>query len=387
MSARPWLIPYLWLLLVAAGAPKFSHAQQSSDSGGAYRIGADEGAAPDFVEPKVRELRQGIVDDMLRAELVTAVNQGPRGILRVSVGPRFYHARSRESSFDRLARAYQAWTDPGNSVLIEVWDHGVKFGEFADGVFTFGPRFSTPRECSSFETLCVQAVVGDTQPAPSLSQVSALSDGASSSPGAAEPNPPESEPPGLPIDSLVQPVSETTSVQPAVPARADPPEGAPPRQTRNRPAGFYGTIGAGGTDAGNVSGFAVTAGIGVRAGPLLFAVNAMDVTLSRGDSGPYYRDEFSNGQSRCRNGENGQFAEDSKCIAIDANYAASADLNLVIPSTPVFLGGGGRVAGDNELWYGSIGAAWGRNARRMWIARANFGKDYVSGLVSVGFHF
>ena len=139
--------------------------------------------------------------------------------------------------------------------------------------------------------------------------------------------------------------------------------------------GFYGTLGAGGTQAGSVEGFALTAGLGFRFGPLLVTANAADVTLSSGDSGPYYRDEFSNGQSRCRNGDNGQFAEDSKCIAIDADYAASADLNIILPGTPLFIGGGGRVGGDSNLFYGSVGASWGKSTSRMWVLRGNLGKD------------
>jgi hypothetical protein len=274
---------------------------------------------------------------------------------------------------------------------VEIWGETRKFGEFADGVFTLGERFSVPHECDS-DGACVRAWTGEPVP-PTTTQAADAGDSGKSvsvfTETAAE------------LQDTVAPISSQRPADSAPPTVAskepslqlasrdsssdfDQDNRGP--KSRDRHKGFYGTLGTGGTDAGSIGGLALTAGLGLRAGPFLMALNVMDVTLSRGDTGPYYVDEFSNGQSRCRNGDNGQFASDSKCVAIDTDYAASADLNLLVPGTPLFLGGGGRIGGDDDLWYGSIGAAWGSSSRRLWVLRGNVGKDYVSGLISVGFH-
>lgn len=55
----------------------------------------------------------------------------------------------------------------------------------------------------------------------------------------------------------------------------------------------------------------------------------------------FYIDSFSNGQSRCRNEFNGQFADDANCVTeIDSEWRASAD-GYVRINRNFLIGGGG----------------------------------------------
>ena len=133
------------------------------------------------------------------------------------------------------------------------------------------------------------------------------------------------------------------------------------------------------------SGGAVFAGITVGVGPVFVSFNPADLILSEGDTYPYYRDEFSNGQSRCRNSLNGQFAEDSNCIAIESEHTFSFDAVAVLPKAHILLGGGRRFETDRDLWFGSVGASWLKNdGRVMFTLRGNFGDSYASGLATIG---
>ena len=91
---------------------------------------------------------------MVRAGLITGVLQGPPGILRAAIGGRFHSATAKEFYFQKLTTAYAAWAPPGTSVLVELYDQGEKFGEYADGVFIVGSPFDTPRECEAGESGC-----------------------------------------------------------------------------------------------------------------------------------------------------------------------------------------------------------------------------------------
>jgi hypothetical protein len=108
---------------------------------------------------------------------------------------------------------------------------------------------------------------------------------------------------------------------------------------------------SGGTDASVASGGALTAGVSFRWGPLIGTFSPLDVTLYPDDSSPYYTDYFDNGQSRCRDSRNGQFATDASCVAVDASYAFSADAVVLVPSGskrfPLLVGGPHTV---NDTW-------------------------------------
>lgn len=66
----------------------------------------------------------------------------------------------------------------------------------------------------------------------------------------------------------------------------------------------------------------------LRASPLNVAFTEVD---------GFYRDAFSNGQSRCRNESNGQFATDESCTGLD--YRIDADIYLRL-SNQLLIGGG-----------------------------------------------
>jgi hypothetical protein len=150
---------------------------------------------------------------------------------------------------------------------------------------------------------------------------------------------------------------------------------------------LYVNFAGGGTKDARTEGAATAFGVSVRTGFLWFTVTPADLILTKGDTYPYYRDTFSNGESRCRNSLNGQFAEDSKCLAVDATYAATFDISAWIPRTPILFGGGYRFGAEPtpSIWFGTAGVGWMSATRRLNAAvKANIGSDYYSGLVTVG---
>jgi opacity protein-like surface antigen len=82
-------------------------------------------------------------------------------------------------------------------------------------------------------------------------------------------------------------------------------------------------------------------------------LGAMDFVIPEGD-GRYYRDTFSNGQSRCRDSETGRFASDTQCGAGLAFGAVRGELLLPIPRIPLEVGVGVRI-GDRTLPYAAAG--------------------------------
>ena len=76
--------------------------------------------------------------------------------------------------FGKLANAYHAWAPVGTSVLVEFYNQrGEKFGEYADGVFTMGAPFNTPRECDAGEIGCPVATARAGPPAASQASAQA----------------------------------------------------------------------------------------------------------------------------------------------------------------------------------------------------------------------
>jgi hypothetical protein len=104
-------------------------------------------AGQEAIDGQTRDKRRILLADMTRLGIVSDLQQGPPGVLRVAVGDRFYTAGNKDFYFGKLSTAYYAWTEPGGAIVIEVWDKGQKFGEYADGVFLLGPRYSAPRGC------------------------------------------------------------------------------------------------------------------------------------------------------------------------------------------------------------------------------------------------
>jgi hypothetical protein len=104
-------------------------------------------APNEIVSEGVIAERRLVVGDMLRIDLVRAVEQGPLGILRVGVGEKFHAHHTREYHFSQLASAYYTWTADDQPLIIELWENGGKIGEYADQGFRIGPRYAAPRDC------------------------------------------------------------------------------------------------------------------------------------------------------------------------------------------------------------------------------------------------
>jgi hypothetical protein len=195
------------------------------------------------------------------------------------------------------------------------------------------------------------------------------------------------------LEPMRQPTS--TEIVPSPPEQQLPPAQTPALATQSKTGSsiaraFYVHVGGGGTHSKVADGGAFVTGVGVQLGRLWANFTPADVTMYPGDTGPYYRDYFDNGQSRCRDSRNGQFADDLNCVAIDVKYAYSVDALLMLPGTsgrtPVFVGAGRRFARDGfDQWFGSAGVAWiPVQSRLIVIARGNFGDSYASALFSVG---
>jgi hypothetical protein len=105
--------------------------------------------------------RRLVVGDLLRTELVTRVEQGPVGILRVGVGERFHSHHSRDYHFSHLASAYYTWTVDGQPLTIELWEGGKKIGDYTDRRFRIGPSYATPLGCPEGATTGLCASLGE----------------------------------------------------------------------------------------------------------------------------------------------------------------------------------------------------------------------------------
>lgn len=112
-------------------------------------------------------------------------------------------------------------------------------------------------------------------------------------------------------------------------------------QPQSTPRNFYGSLGYSFSGA---EGFELALGVQaswndfiyVRASPLNFVLTDVD---------GFYRDSFSNGQSRCRDESNGQFATDESCSGLD--YRVDADLYVRL-APQVLIGGGAMYTVSSE---------------------------------------
>jgi hypothetical protein len=99
----------------------------------------------------------------------------------------------------------------------------------------------------------------------------------------------------------------------------------------------------------------------------------------RGDNDRYYRDTFSNGQSRCRDSQTGQFADDSDCVNIDLKPYGRVEAVYAIPGSAE-LGGGVRLSQEKVRPYGTI--AFSASKVRF---KANAGPKYYAVGLQLGF--
>ena len=92
----------------------------------------------------------------------------------------------------------------------------------------------------------------------------------------------------------------------------------------------------------------------------------------RGDNDRYQRETFSNGQTRCRDTTNGQFADDEKCINVDVRAYGRVEAAFSIPGA-VEIGGGVRISARARP-YGTIAVPIGPSIS----FKGNAGPDYAA---------
>lgn len=119
------------------------------------------------------------------------------------------------------------------------------------------------------------------------------------------------------------------------------------------------TGGTGDTLESTFAGFRLVAGVSAKLGPVLIDVLPVDFLYDPDFSSPFYRDDFANGQSRCRDSRTGQFADDSQCSS-RVTRSVVLDVAILIPRTPVTVGLGHRIVGSNmaDSWFATAGVGW-----------------------------
>lgn len=94
-------------------------------------------------------------------------------------------------------------------------------------------------------------------------------------------------------------------------------------------------------------------GVGYSFGAAGFSLTPIvGVLLHEGDNDRYYQDDLGNGQTRCRDSTNGQFAEDEKCDNLAAKVYGKIEATYAIPLGPE-LGGGVRFSKGSTTPYGT----------------------------------
>jgi len=142
-------------------------------------------------------------------------------------------------------------------------------------------------------------------------------------------------------------------------------------------------VGIGGSKLGDFAGFTVT-GFFEASRSILFGSASAELSWGpTSDDARFYRDEFDNGQSRCRDRETGRFANDSECMETDYGGSVEAGLTLPAGESRILLGGGYRL-GERAMPFGS--ASFRSPLGGGWIAlRVAAGEGLLQGLVLFGF--
>ncbi|MBY8823278.1 hypothetical protein K7G82_13310 [Sphingomonas colocasiae] len=134
-----------------------------------------------------------------------------------------------------------------------------------------------------------------------------------------------------------------------------------------------------GARASGVWGGEIGMGYEVSAGG--FALRPMaGMLVYKGDNDRYYRDDLANGQSRCRDSTNGQFASDSRCMNVAARVYARLEATYNISGVGE-VGGGARYSGGKVRGYGTIGKPIGP----VLSLKANVGDRYYALGLRAGF--
>lgn len=104
------------------------------------------------------------------------------------------------------------------------------------------------------------------------------------------------------------------------------------------------------------------------------------VFIHQGDNDRYYEDTFSNGQTRCRDSQNGQFASDSKCVNVGFDWYAKAEAAYVAPGG-FEIGGGARFSSEKVRPYGTAAFSLAPKVK----LKGNAGPRYFALGVAAGF--
>lgn len=120
-------------------------------------------------------------------------------------------------------------------------------------------------------------------------------------------------------------------------------------------------------------------GYGATIGPVTIRPVA-GAFLYRGNNTRYYQDTFSNGQSRCRDRYNGQFASSGQCNNVAASFYGKLEATIAIPAFAE-IGVGGLYANETIKPYGLISVPVGPNIK----VTGQGGDRYFSAGLRVGF--
>jgi hypothetical protein len=136
-------------------------------------------------------------------------------------------------------------------------------------------------------------------------------------------------------------------------------------------------------------------GIGIAGGAsfrwwrfVSFGMADFTIAPKPGDS-RYYMDTFSNGQRRCRDTTNGQFANTELCSGSAKTITAGMfDANIIAaPKIPVMIGAGYRI-GPGQGPYVNIGySSRARNDRFIWFLKGSIGKDIIQAHIGIAVHW
>lgn len=77
------------------------------------------------------------------------------------------------------------------------------------------------------------------------------------------------------------------------------------------------------------------------------------VLIHEGDNDRYYKDTMQNGQTRCRDSSNGQFAKDSECNNMAFKAYGKVEATYTFPRS-IEVGGGARFSGEKVRAYGTL---------------------------------
>lgn len=102
--------------------------------------------------------------------------------------------------------------------------------------------------------------------------------------------------------------------------------------------------------------------------------------IYQGDNDRYYTQTFSNGQDRCRDSTNGQFAKDEKCNNLRAKAYGKIEATYTIPLFAE-IGAGARFSSDKVRPYGTASVPLGPMIR----LKANAGPKYYAAGLRIGF--